>query len=87
MTKVLLPKYGQRFPLPKSAAPKWLLMLVGPMLNKSLTKKFIRNNVNVEFKADNSKIKKELGLTFIPMKETMEDSFQVLVDEKIIKVK
>lgn len=87
MTKVLLPKYGQKFPLPKSAAPKWLLMLIGPMLNKALTKKFIRNNMNVEFKADNSKIRKELGISFRPMKETMEDSFQVLVDEKIIKSK
>ena len=84
MTKVLLPKFGQKFPLPKSAAPKWLLMLVGPMLNKVLTKKYIRNNVNVEFNADNSKIRKELGISFLPMKETMEDSFQVLVDEKIL---
>lgn len=87
MSQTLIPKYGKNFPLPKSPAPKWLLMLVGPMLNKNLTRKFIKNNVNVPWKADNSKIKKDLGLKFRPLQETMEDSFQALVDNNIIKGK
>ncbi len=84
MGTVLLPKYGGQYPLPKKALPKWLLMIVGPMTNKLFTRKFIRNNVNIPWKADNSKIKKELGMEFRPMQETMEDAFQVLVDEKMI---
>jgi nucleoside-diphosphate-sugar epimerase len=87
MGKVLLPKYGDKFPLPKRALPKWLLMIVGPMADKLFTRKFIRNNVNIPWRADNSKIKKELGMTFRPLKETMEDSFQVLIDEGILKAK
>lgn len=87
MGKILLPKYGDKFPLPKRALPKWLLMIVGPMANKLFTRKFIRNNVNVPWRADNSKIKKELGMSFRPLKETMEDSFQMLIDEGIIKAK
>jgi nucleoside-diphosphate-sugar epimerase len=87
MGTVLLPKYGDKFPLPKKALPKWLLMLVGPMTNKLFTRQFIRNNVNVPWKADNSKIKRELSMTFRPMKETMEDGFQVLIDEGILKGK
>jgi len=87
MARTLLPKFGNEYPLPKSVAPKWLLMLIGPMLNKSLSRKFIRNNVNVEWKADNSKIKNELGMTFRPIKETMEDAFQSLVDAKIFNGK
>lgn len=84
MALTLQPRYGDKYPLPKSALPKWLLMLVGPYVNKSFSRKFIKNNVNVTFKADNSKIKKELGMTFRPMKETMEDSFQLLIDEQLI---
>jgi hypothetical protein len=57
------------------------------MTNKLFTRKFVRNNVNIPFKADNSKIKKELGVTFRAMKETMEDSFQVLIDDGILKEK
>lgn len=84
MGMTLLPKYGDKYPLPKKALPIWLLMIVGRMTNKLFTRKFIRNNVNVEWKADNSKIQKELGIQFKPMKETMEDAFQVLIDEGMV---
>ena len=84
---ILGPKYGATFPLPKNALPKWLLMIVGPMVNKLLTRKTIRNNVDVPFNADNSKIKRDLGMTFRPLKETMEDSFQALIDASILKAK
>ncbi|MGD1845573.1 MAG: NAD-dependent epimerase/dehydratase family protein [Salibacteraceae bacterium] len=87
MGQELQPKYGDRFPLPKKALPKWLLMIVGPMTNKLFTRRFIRNNVNVPWKADNSKIKRELKMEFKPMRETIEDAFQVLVDEGIVKAK
>ena len=87
MGTVLLPKYGDTFPLPRKALPKWLLMIIGPVINTTLTRKYIRNNVNIPFKADNSKIKNELGIKFRPLKETMEDSFQVLIDDGILKAK
>jgi len=85
MGEMLLPKYGDDFPLPKRALPKWLLMIVGPMTNKLFTRKFIKNNVNIPWKADNSKIKKELGIEFRPFKETLEESFQNLIDEGVLK--
>ncbi len=84
---VLLPKYGDKFPLPKKALPKWLLMIVGPFTNKLFTRQFIRNNVDIPWKANNSKIKRELGMSFKPLKETMEDAFQVLIDAGILKSK
>lgn len=87
MGLALQDKFGKNFPIPKKALPKWLLMLVGPMANKLFTRKFIRNNINVPFNADNSKIKKELGLTFRPLQTTMEEGFQVLVDEGILTPK
>lgn len=87
MGMALQPKFGNNFPIPKRALPKWLLMLVGPMANKLFSRKFIRNNINVEWKADNSKIKKELGIQFRPMQTTMEEAFQILVDESVVKPK
>lgn len=85
MGLVLLEKYGSDYPLPKKALPKWLVMIVGPLTNKFMTRKVIRNNVNIEWKADNSKIKNELGISFLPMKKTMEDSFQVMIDNNLLK--
>lgn len=87
MGTVLLPKYGDKYPLPKRALPKWFLLIVGPFVNKLFSRRFIRNNVDIPWKADNSKIKKELGITFRPLKEIMEDSFQLLIDEGILKAK
>lgn len=84
MAKTLEPRFGADYPIPRKALPKWLLMLVGPLTNKLFTRKFIRNNVNIEWKADNSKIQKELGIQFRPMQQTMEDAFQVLIDAKQI---
>lgn len=84
LAQSLLPKYGDRYPLPKRALPKWLVMLVGPIMNKGMTRRYVRNNVDIPFKADNSKIKRELGIQFRPMQETMEDSFQVLIDQNLI---
>jgi nucleoside-diphosphate-sugar epimerase len=77
--KALAPKYGERYALPTSALPKWLLLIVGPFTNKLFTRRFIRNNVNVEWKADNSKIKSELEIRFRPLQETMEDSLEALI--------
>ncbi|MFZ6052480.1 NAD-dependent epimerase/dehydratase family protein [Halocola ammonii] len=85
--KSLQPRFGDSFPVPKKALPKWVAVLFGPMMDSSISRKFLRNNVNVEWKADNSKIKNELGIHFRPLRETMEDGFQVLVDEGILKGK
>ncbi len=80
-------KYGGEYPIPKKALPKWMLMLIGPMLNKALNRRFIRNNINVDWKVNNSKIVEGLGMTFRPMQTTMEDAFQVLIDEGIFNKK
>ena len=85
MAQVLQEKFGATFPLPKKTLPKWLLMLVGPWVNKQLSRQYIRNNVGFDWKADNSKIKHDLRIQFRPLKNTMEDAFQVLVDEGILK--
>lgn len=87
MALELQPKYGSSFPLPKKALPKWLLWLVGPMVDKTFTRKVIKNNINIQWKADNTKIKHELAMSFRPLRETMEDSFQAMIDAGVLKAK
>lgn len=85
MALALQPKYGNDFPLPTKPLPKWLLWLIGPMVDKTFTRKIIKNNINIEWKADNSKIQYELGITFRPLRETMEDAFQSMIDAGILQ--
>jgi nucleoside-diphosphate-sugar epimerase len=84
MAQSLLPKYGSKYPLPKRSVPKWLLMLIGPLVNKTMTRKYVRNNYGFPWKADNSKSRNELGIAYRPLVETMNDGFQMLIDKKII---
>lgn len=84
MSKKLHKKYGKKYPLPNKKIPKWVIWLIGPILNKNLDRKFISNNVEHVFKANNSKIKNELNISFRALEDTMFDSFQVLIDNKII---
>lgn len=84
MGQSLVPKYGSKYPLPKKVAPKWLVWLVGPMMTKGFTRKMASKNVGHKFKANNSKSVNELKMSYRPLKETMEDAFEVLVDNKII---
>jgi len=84
MANVLRPRYGDKYPLPKKEMPKWLIWLVGPMLNKFLTRKSVSLNMNLPFKADNSKSVKELGMNYRPLEQSMNDMFQQMIDAKII---
>ncbi|MBD3637266.1 MAG: NAD-dependent epimerase/dehydratase family protein [Crocinitomicaceae bacterium] len=85
LARILHKEYGDKYPIPNKAIPKWLLWLVGPMVDKAITRRFVSHNVNHEWKADNSKSKERLGMTYRPLEETMVDSFEVLVKNEIVK--
>jgi len=51
-------------PVPTREMPKWLIWLVGPMVSKSLTRKFVSRSIGHPWRADNSKAQRELGLRF-----------------------
>ena len=84
ISNLLNSAFGDSYPIPKRPLPKWLIYLIGPLLNKVLTRKYIRKNFNQDFRANNDKIKKELNIDFRPFKQTLTESFQSLIDQKII---
>jgi hypothetical protein len=56
-----------------------LVWLVAPAVG--LTRRSVAGNVDVPIKLDNSKSLEELGLTYRPLRESMEDMFQHMIDE------
>ncbi|MCF3595531.1 NAD-dependent epimerase/dehydratase family protein [Rhodobacteraceae bacterium LMO-12] len=78
LTLCLQERFGKDYPLPRRALPKWLLWLVGP--SQGLSRKFVSRNVNVPWRADNSKAVRALGLTYRPMQQTMEDMFAQMAE-------
>ena len=80
MASTLLAQYGNDFPIPRRMLPKWLVWLVGPMTNKSLTRKMVSRNVNLPWIADNRRSRDELGVQYTPLGESMNDFFKQLVE-------
>lgn len=77
--KSLIEKYGDRYPVPRQSLPKWIVWLVGPIVG-GISRKFVTNNVDVKWRADNSKSKRALGVSYRPMKTSMEEMFQQMID-------
>ncbi|MFG2311467.1 NAD-dependent epimerase/dehydratase family protein [Streptomyces sp. NPDC048566] len=78
LAQVLLPRFGGRFPIPRRALPKPLVWLAAP--SAELTRTFVSRNVGVEWHADNSKSRRELGMVYRPLQDSMEDMFEQLVE-------
>jgi len=85
MARPLIAKFGRAYPFPRMTSPKPIVWLVGPLLDRSLTRRMIRDNVGLPFVADNSKSVNELGMKYRPMDVSLVEFFQQLVDNDVFK--
>lgn len=82
MGNILKAGFGDKYPFPKRKAPKSLMWLVAPKVG--VTRKFVCKNVGIPLKIDNSKSKSELQMEYIPLKQTLHDQFQQLLDDHFV---
>ena len=85
MANILRDGFGDAYPFPKAYIPKFLMWILGPFLGFSWH--YIRHNVGIPIAFDNSYVKTDLNLTFRPLKETLHDQFQQLLDDGLITKK
>ena len=83
--EILRPRFGDRYPVPRRITPKWLVWLLGPMVNKALTRKVVSRNVGLPWRGDNGKGVRELGLTYRPLEETVIEFFERLIEAGAFK--
>lgn len=83
--QALQSKFGTKYPFPKSTAPKWLLWLFGPIVNKLFTREMISKNVGHSWKADNSKSKENLGMKYRNTETSVTEMFQQMIDAGVFK--
>ncbi len=70
--------YGDKYKLPKSYLPKWLLSLIGGLFG--LSPKFVKNNVGIPLVLDATKSKDKVKLTYIPLEQTAKDMVDQMND-------
>lgn len=83
ISRILRKHFSWKYPFPRMAAPKSILWLVAPLAG--LSRKFVSTNIGYPLKFDNSYIKKDLGMDFLPPEKTIVDHFQQLLDQGLIK--
>jgi dihydroflavonol-4-reductase len=81
----ILNKAFPKYPFPKNTIPKFLIWLIAPAIG--MTRAMVSKNVGYAWSANNSKSKKELGMTYRPLKETLVDFFKQLEEAGVIKKK
>lgn len=85
MAKTLLNRYGDTYPIPRRPLPKWLIWLIGPLVDSNMSRKAIARNVDLPWRADNSKSQRVLGMQYRPLAESMNDFFQQMIDSGQVK--
>lgn len=83
MGKILLARYGDRYPFPRKTLPKFLVWTVGPMMSP-ITRKFVSRNVGYPIRFDNRR-SIELGVRYHPVQQTLEEHFQQAIDDGLLK--
>jgi len=80
IARILRDRFGASYPFPKRTLPKWLVWLLGPMMDKRLKRKVIGRNIGLPWIGDNGKSRRELDMAYRPLAETVSDMFQQLID-------
>lgn len=81
-TQLIKKKYGDQYKLPLMESPKFMLYILGWMYG--VTVKFISRNVGHPLKVNNSKSKKELGVVYTPIEQTIEDMVEQMKKDGIV---
>jgi dihydroflavonol-4-reductase len=87
VANIIRNKFGDKWLLPKKAAPKWLIWLIGPIIDKSISRKMISNNFGHSWLATNSKSINKLGIKYTALENCIENMFQQMIDNGIAKKK
>jgi dihydroflavonol-4-reductase len=59
--------------------PKWLVWLVGPIVNPMLDRAMVARNMGYSWRADNSKSRRALGLDYRPLAPALVAMFEQMV--------
>lgn len=80
IARVLRAKFGDDYPFPKSQLPKWFMWMIGPLADKTMTRRRVSRNVGWPFHADNSRSVRDLGVRYRSLEETVSEMFAQMLE-------
>jgi hypothetical protein len=81
--RILRRRFGNLYAFPLTTAPKFMFRAVAPALG--YTRKFVDLNVGYPLAFDSSRSRKELGLSYQPLDDTIAEHFQQMLDDGVVK--
>ncbi|MEO1008011.1 MAG: NAD-dependent epimerase/dehydratase family protein [Planctomycetota bacterium] len=81
---ILRAHFGSDHPIPSRSLPRWLVWLVGPVADGRLTRRAIARNVGYPWRGENAKSRRELGIEYRPLEDTLTEMFEQLVDAGVL---
>ena len=83
MGKILRAHFGRKFPFPRNELPKAAFKLFGPVAGFS--RNFVELNMGYPIAFNAKRSQDELGMQYRPVKESLIEHFQQLLDDGVIK--
>ena len=80
--KMLREKHGDKYPIPKSLAPKIMIWLLAPFIG--IKRNFVSRNVGYGVELNNNRSKNDLSIEYTPIKKAAIDFFQQFIDNKLL---
>lgn len=74
--------FGDAYPFPRRQAPKFVFWLIAPIFG--VTRKYVSRNVGYHPKFDNSYSKADLGISYLPIEQTVKEHFQQILDDGLL---
>lgn len=75
-------KYGNKYPIPRVIIPTFLMKIIGP--KRGLSRDYISKNFGISYKVDNSYSVKDLGLKYRPIKDTIIDGLEKIIEVGLV---
>lgn len=79
---ILRKHFGDAYPFPRKQAPKFIFWLIAPKYG--FTRKYASRNVGYKIKFDQSRSKADLGISYIPIEQTVKEHFQQILDDGLL---
>jgi nucleoside-diphosphate-sugar epimerase len=83
IAKMLQQHFPTGYRFAQRELPKWLMWLLAPAIGRS--RQYVSQNFNIPISFDNSRSIRALNLSYRPIKQTLTEHLQQLIDDKLVE--
>lgn len=83
LADILRQNFGDAYRFPRKEAAKWMVWFTAPLFG--FTRRYIARNIGYRIRFDTSYSKADLGMSYIPVEQTVTDHFRQILDDGLLE--